>query len=60
VAGCRTSATTIDISDISVLRVVQSARDLGVILDSLLSLSAHIAVLCRAATHLTSYPVTHT
>jgi len=42
----------VDISDIPVLsstvRVVQSARDLGVILDSQLSLSAHIAVLCRA------------
>jgi len=32
----------------STVRVVQSARDLGVILDSQLSLSAHIAVLCRA------------
>jgi len=42
----------VDISDIPVLsftlRVVQSTRDLGVILDSHLSLSAHIAVLCRA------------
>ena len=32
----------------STVRVVQSARDFGVILDSQLSLSAHIAVLCRA------------
>ena len=42
----------VDISDIPVLsstvRVVQSARDLGVILDSQLSLSAHIAALCRS------------
>ena len=40
----------VDISDIPVLsstvKVVQSARDVGVILDSLLSLSAHIAALC--------------
>ena len=32
----------------STVRVVQSAREFGVILDSQLSLSAHIAVLCRA------------
>jgi len=32
----------------STVRIVQSTRDLGVILDSKLSLSAHIAVLCRA------------
>jgi len=42
----------VDISDIPVLsstvRVVQSARDLGVILDSQLSLSAHIAALCQS------------
>jgi len=42
----------VDISDIPVLastvRVVQSARDLGVTLDSQLSLSAHITALCRA------------
>jgi len=42
----------VDISDIPVLsstiRVMQSARDLGVILNSQLSLSAHIAALCRA------------
>jgi len=59
----------VDISDIPVLsstvRVVQSARDLGVILDSQLSLSAHIAALCRSgflsvAIDSTSYPVTHT
>ena len=61
----------VDISDIPVLsstvRVVQSACDLGVILDSQLSLSAHIAALCRSgvyhllvATDSTSYPVTHT
>ena len=41
----------VDISDIPVLsstvRIVQSARDLGVTLDSLLSLSAHISALCR-------------
>jgi len=45
----------VDISDIPVLsstvRVVQSARDLGVILDSQLSLSAHIAALCRSGFH---------
>ena len=45
----------IDISDSPVLsstvRVVQLARDLGVILDSQLSLSAHIAALCRSGFH---------
>jgi len=42
----------IDLSDIPVLfstaRVEQSARDLGVILDSQLSLLAHITALCRS------------
>jgi len=41
-----------DINDIPVLSttvpVVKSARDLGVILDSRLTLSAHVAALCRA------------
>jgi len=42
----------VDICDVipvlsSTVRVVQSTRDLGVILDSQLSLSAHIAALCR-------------
>ena len=43
-------ATSIDISVILVLpstvKVVQSTRDLGVILDSQLSLSDHTAALC--------------
>ena len=43
---------TVDISDIPVLsstvRVVQSAHDLGVILDNQLSLSAYVAALCRS------------
>ena len=52
-AGARHLLQQIDISDIPVLFstviVVQSARDLGVILDNLhLSLSAHIAALCRS------------
>jgi len=42
----------VDITDIPVLSstvlVVQSARDFGVILDNQLSLSAHIAALCRS------------
>jgi len=42
----------VDIDDIRVLsstvKVVQSARDLGVILDSQLSLSDHITAMCRA------------
>ena len=42
----------VDISDIPVLStsvpVVKTARDLGVILDSQLTLSAHFVVLCRA------------
>ena len=42
----------VDLNDISLLsttvQVVESARDLGVILDSRLTLSAHVSVLCRA------------
>ena len=42
----------VDINDISLLsttvQVVESARDVGVILDSQLTLSAHVAALCRA------------
>jgi len=42
----------VDISDIPVLStsvsVVESARDLGIILDSQLTLSAHVAALCPA------------
>ena len=42
----------VDISDISLLsttvQVVESARDLGVIIDSQLTLSSHVAALCRA------------
>ena len=42
----------VEIFDIPVLssmvKVVQSARDLGVTLDSQLSLSDHIAAICRA------------
>ena len=44
----------VDISDIPVLStsvtVVESARDLGVILDSQLTLSAHVEALCRPGT----------
>ena len=40
----------VDVSDILILsssiKVVESARDLGVIIDSQLSLSSHVAVLC--------------
>ena len=42
----------VDINDIQLLsttvQVVKSARDLGVILDTRLTLSAHVAALCRA------------
>jgi len=42
----------VDIDDIPILstqvKVAESARDLGVVLDSQLSLSSHVAVLCRA------------
>lgn len=42
----------VDISDISVLstqiRVAESARNLGVVFDAQLSLSSHVAALCRA------------
>ena len=42
----------VDINDITLLstavQVVRSARDLGVILDSRLTLSAHVAALCRS------------
>ena len=41
----------VDVSDILILsssvKVVESARDLGVIIDSQLSLSLHVAALCR-------------
>jgi len=42
----------VDIDDIPILsmqvKVAESARDLGVVLDSQLSLSSHVAALCRA------------
>ena len=42
----------VDVSDILILsssvKVVESARDLGVIVDSQLSLSSHVAALCRS------------
>jgi len=42
----------VDVSDILILsssvKVVESARDLGVIIDSQLSLSSHVAALCRS------------
>jgi len=42
----------VDVSDILILsssvKVVESARDLGVIIDSQLSLSLHVAALCRS------------
>ena len=55
----------VDISDISVLssqvKVVETARDLGVLIDSQLSLSAHVAALCRSgyATTPTNCAIAH-
>ena len=50
----------VGISDIPVLStsvpVVETARYLGVIIDSQLTLSAHVAALCRAG----YYPVSYT
>ena len=48
----------VDIRDILVLAasvpVVESARDLGVIIDNQLTLSAHVAALCRAGYYTSS------
>jgi len=42
----------VDIDDIPILsmqvKIAETARDLGVVLDSQLSLSSHVAALCRA------------
>jgi len=50
--GCGQQLKHVDINDITLLsttvQVVRSARDLGVILDSRLTLSAHVAALCRS------------
>jgi len=52
VLGSGQQINQVDVSDILILsssvKVVESARDFGVIIDSQLSLSSHVAALCRS------------
>jgi len=53
--GSRQQLQKVDISDISVLatavRVTEVARDLGVMIDSQMSLAAHVSAVCRSGFH---------